>query len=171
MRIQHVLVHSLGSIWSEKISPDGSSRVWNTTGVFDGRALRSRARRFGQIALGRVAHAEFLAAGSIRPGVWVADAAFRDGQIGQLMLIGRAAQHLEPEWYLMTMTERLIGKIDTGAVDPGSTYVLSHSVWRCREEVLLLARPFVSICGERGTVTLIPECNGCRWQSREWAPQ
>lgn len=171
MRMPCVFVHSLGSIWFEKIEPDGSARVWNTTGVFDGRTVRPRSRRFGQIGLGRLAHAEFLASGLVRPGVWVVDAASREGEAGQLFLIGRAAQHLEPEWYLVTVTERLIGKIDAGSIDTSSAYVLSHSAWRCRQEVLLLTRPFVSICGAQGTATLVPERCGCRWQCREWVSQ
>ena len=67
-----VFVHSLGSLWQEKVLPAGGTRIWNTTGIRDGDRVRSCAKVFGQLRLGARARAELCASREITGAKWVA---------------------------------------------------------------------------------------------------
>ncbi|MGH9631985.1 MAG: hypothetical protein ACRD7E_27080 [Bryobacteraceae bacterium] len=165
-----VYVHSLGSVWQEKSDTIRGSRIWNTTGIEDGRRIRPRSTLFGQVSLGNAARVELNKSGRLTPGTWVASAMNVYKGIPRIHLQHRTKASNVPEWYLVVVTETLIGQLHElsfGAAG-GETTMVSYSIWKEREEAMLLMRPFASLKGERGTAVLIPQTPGCRWQTTEW---
>lgn len=168
MRTMKIWVHSVGSVWLEKRRPDGRASIWNTTGISDGRLLRPRSVTFGQISFGRQARLDLAAMGELRKGMWIARPLNESGGIRRVELVCRAAPSESPDWYMATMTERIVGAIHTHAMSEELTQLVSHSKWRGREELLLLLKPLAVMSGDRGTATLIPEIHGCVWRTEGW---
>ena len=75
-----------------------------------------------------------------------------------------------PEWYLVVVTESLIGQLHECSFGGagGETTMVSYSVWKERQEAMLLMRPFASLKCEHGSAILIPQTPGCRWRTSEW---
>ena len=75
-----------------------------------------------------------------------------------------------PEWYLVVITESLIGQLHECSFGGagGETTMVSYSVWKERQEAMLLMRPFASLKCEHGSAILIPQTPGCRWRTSEW---
>jgi hypothetical protein len=164
-----VYVHSLGSVWQEKSDTIRGSRIWNTTGIDDGRRIRPRSRLFGQVSFGYAARIELNKRGKLKPGTWVTSEMSMHKGIPRIHLRYRTKASNIPEWYLVVVTESLIGQLhDCSLSGAGGATMLSYSVWRERQEAMLLMRPFASLKGERGTAILIPQTPGCSWRTSEW---
>jgi len=168
MGTMKVWVYSVGSVWLERSRPDGRTSVWNTTGIFDGRLIRPRSITFGQISLGRKARLDCAAKGKLRTGMWIARPLNEHEGIRRIELLCRTAAAESPDWYLAAVTASCVGRIHIEALNAETAQLVSHSAWRGREELLLLLKPFAVICGDRGTMTLIPELHGCAWRIEEW---
>lgn len=166
-----VYVHSLGSVWQEKSNTTHGSRVWNTTGIDDGRCIRPRSRLFGQVSLGSAARIELNKCGRLRPGTWVTSEMSQYKGIPRIHLQHRTRASNVPEWYLVVVTKALIGQFRECFFRAGETSVVSYSVWKDRQEAMLLMRAFACLKGERGAATLIPQTRGCVWRTAEWVPR
>lgn len=161
-------VHSLGSFWQSKAREDGQPSVWNTTGIDDGKSIRSRSEVFGQVALSSLAQIELNKKGAIQPSVWNTSALTEHAGIRKLQLIARASDTSMPSLCLVTVTEALIGTLREDGWDARDTQVVSHSSLGQRQEVMLLMRPFGWLKGERGTATLVPVRRGFEWRTVPW---
>jgi hypothetical protein len=112
-----VFVHSLGSIWHAREHASGATSVWNTTGIDDGKRIRPRSEVYGQVALGRRAQLELHKHGSIRPGLWIASKLTEYAGSRKLQLIVRAPADSAADFYLVTITETLIGPVANDGCD------------------------------------------------------
>ena len=110
-----VFVYSIGSLWQEKVRTSGYTTVWNTTGVDDGKRLRSRAKVFGQVAFGCKARLEVGRFGGIPPSMWLATGLTEHKGIRRVQLIVRVSPSSKPDRYLVTVTERLVGPLTPAA--------------------------------------------------------
>jgi hypothetical protein len=164
-----VFVHSLGSIWCTRAHVSGSTSVWNTTGIDDGKRIRPRSEVYGQVALGRRAQLELHKHGSIRPGLWIASKLTEYAGSRKLQLIVRAPADSAADFYLVTITETLIGPVANDGCDASETQIVSHSRWNHHQEIMLLLRPFDWLSGEHASATLIPTNCGCEWRIAQWS--
>lgn len=164
-----VHVQRFGSVWHERVRPDLPVRIWNTTGIDDGKRLLPRSRVFGQVSLGKLARIEANRYGRLSPGYWLMSEVTEYKGIRRLHLHRRAPSPCTAEWYLKVVTEGLVGCFREDFCDAENTKVVSHSVWRGHQEVMLLVRPFAWLKGERGTATLIPGPDGGVWRLEEWS--
>jgi hypothetical protein len=80
--------------------------------------------------------------------MWIATPANECGGIRRVELICRAAPEGLPDWYMATVTERVLARSHSGMNE--IVQLVSHSAWRGREEMLLLLKPFAVISGDRG---------------------
>jgi hypothetical protein len=166
-----VFVHSFGSIWQDKSRKDGGTSVWNTTGVDDGRGIRPRSKVYGQVALGQRAQLELNKQGAFKPSAWVTSGLSEHAGIRRLQLLVRASADCVPGWYLVTVTEGLIGALLGDGWDASETQIVSHSSWNQHQEIMLLMRPFGWLKADRGTATLVPGPRGCEWRTEAWKPK
>src|SRR5262245_26854568 len=132
-----VLVYSVGSLWQEKVRTSGYTTVWNTTGVDDGKRLRSRAKVFGQLVFGRKARLEVARFGGMPPSMWLASEPTEYKGIRRVQLIIRVSPRCEPERYLVTVTERLVGSLQGESWASDGTELVSFSAWKEKQEVML----------------------------------
>ncbi len=163
-----VFVHSLGSLWQTKTLPCGSTRIWNTTGIRDGRQVRSCATVFGQVVFGRQARQLLAATGAANGTVWTSDGIAEAGESRKLKLIGRAPRTSAPDLYVATVTEALVGELELGAWDASRATVISFSARRSRQELMLLVRPFAWLRGANGSAVFVPDGGSCRWNVTRW---
>jgi hypothetical protein len=133
----------------------------------DGKRIRPRSEVYGQVALGRRAQLELQKHGSIRPGVWIASKLTEYAGSRKLQLIVRAPADSDADFYLVTITDTLIGLLSEDGWDPRE--IVSCSRWNDRQEIMLLLRPFGWLRGERATATLIPTNRGCEWRIAQWS--
>jgi hypothetical protein len=164
-----VLVHSLGRVWQEKPNDEGSTSVWNTTGINDGVRTRPRSKTFGQVSFTRRARLALSGSRPITPSLWVTSGLNEHGNSRKLQLIVRAPTACAPDRYLVTITETLVGHVDDRAWETEQTQLVSHSEWKGRQELMLLMRPFGWIRGAGGTAVLIvDDKNRCSWSVNPW---
>jgi hypothetical protein len=164
-----IFVHSLGSIWQTKARSSGVTSVWNTTGIGDGKRIRPRSEVYGQVALGSRAQLELNKHGVIRPGLWIASKLTEYAGSRKLQLIVRAPADSAADFYLVTITDTLIGLLSEDGWDPRETQIVSRSRWNDRQEIMLLVRPFGWLRGAHATSTLIPTNRGCEWRIAQWS--
>ena len=163
-----VYLHSTGSRWTRKDRTEGGTSIWVSTGIGDGDKVRARSKVFGQVALGRDAVAEINRIGGLRRHAWVAsDLALRAG-IRQMQLIHPAPGGAPPEWYLVTVTESLVGCIHENEQDANRTIFIAQSSYKTWQETMLLVRPFGNLLGEDGAAVLMIEDGECRWRVTRW---
>jgi hypothetical protein len=106
---------------------------------------------------------------AIQPAVWIASELKKHSGIRKLQLILRASAGSAPDFYLVTINETFIGRLEDDGWDPRETEVVSHSQWNVRQEIMLLMRPFGWLKGERATATLIPSERGFEWRVVQWS--
>ncbi len=163
-----VFVHSLGSLWQEKILPAGGARVWNTTGIRDGPQIRSCAKIFGQVKLGARARMELSRSGGVTGAAWNASELVEVNRARKLALLCRSSRATAADLYIVTVTERLIGELQMDSWDPAKAALISFSTWRSRQEVMLLMQPFAWLQGSTGSAVLVANGGGCEWNVTRW---
>lgn len=163
-----IFVHSLGSLWQEKMLPAGGVRIWNTTGIRDGPRIRSCAKIFGQVKFGARARTELSGSRSITGASWSASGPVGFDHVRKLALMCRAPQRATPELYLVTVSESLAGQLDQDSFDASRTALISFSSWRSRQEVMLLMQPFAWLRGSEGSAVLVVSAGKCGWEVTRW---
>ena len=96
---------------SRKILPAGGSRGWNTTGIRDGPQVRSYAKVFGQVKLGVKARFELSRSGELTGVAWTASDVVDVNRCRRLALLCRASRAAVAEFFIVTVTESLIGEL------------------------------------------------------------
>jgi hypothetical protein len=163
-----IFVHSLGSLWQEKLLPTGGVRIWNTTGIRDGLRVRSCAEVFGQVKFGVRARTELSGSKPITGALWTASGSASPDCVRKVALLCRAPQGVTPALYLVTVSEGLVGQLDHDSFDVSQTAMISFSKWRSRQEVMLLMQPFAWLRGSEGSAVLIADGGRCNWEVRRW---
>lgn len=163
-----VFVDSLGSLWQRKDLPNGGTRVWNTTGVMTASRVRSCAMSFGQVLFGGKAKAFLNHRSVITGSAWISRELTAVANGRRLTLLCRAPKAAVPDWYLVTVTDGLIGAIEPDGVDPTNALVVSWSRHRDRQEWLLLVRPYAWLSGAAGSAVWTPTDDSYLWSIRRW---
>lgn len=163
-----VFIHSLGSLWQEKILPAGGARVWNTTGIRDGPRVRSCAKVFGQVSLGARARVDFAASREMTGATWATSEPLEVNHARKLKLLCRASRASVPESYLVTVTENLVGELQPDSWDASLATLLSFSKWRSRQEVMLLMQPFAWLRGSAASAVFCVRDGACSWTITKW---
>jgi hypothetical protein len=163
-----VFVHSLGSLWQEKVLPAGGARVWNTTGIRDGLQVRSCAKVFGQVKLGAKARLELARSGELTGVVWTASDLVEFNRNRKLALLCRASSAAVAESYVVTVTESLVGELHMDSWDGSRATLISFSKWRSRQEVMLAMQPFAWLRGSAGSAVLVASGGKCDWRVTRW---
>lgn len=161
-----VCVLSLGSLWQEP--KDGKAVVWNTTAVEDLRGLESRATIYGQVRFGTRLLQEALGTARMRGSLWHASGIGEHLGIRKLSLEWRAPRGSHPDWYMVRVTEELVGALDADSWQPDATTVVSFSTWQSRQECLVLARRHAWIRGAGGSAVLTPLSANGDWAVTRW---
>lgn len=149
-----VLVQSWGSVWQERDTRQGATRIWNTSGVIVGGRVQPRSRIFGQVAFGRRARLDLSRGIPTTPSAWIATSVAERGRIRQIQLLARPQRGAAPDRVLVAITERLVGRLSEQSWDPGETELLSFSECGHRQEVMLLMRSFGWLRGSAATAVL-----------------
>lgn len=163
-----VYLHSTGSRWTRKDRPKGGTSIWVSTGISDGEKVRARSKVFGQVALGRQAVAEINRIGGLRRHAWIASELSLRAGIRQMQLIHPAPEGAKPEWFLVTVTESLVGRIHENEQDPNRTIFIAQSSYKTWQETMLLVQPIGNLLGEDGVAVLMIEDGECRWRVTRW---
>lgn len=163
-----IFVHSLGSLWQEKMLPAGGVRIWNTTGIRDGPRVRSCAKIFGQVKFGARVRTELSGSRSITGASWTATGSAGLDHVRKLGLLCRAPQGVTPALYLVTVSESLVGPLEHDSFDVARTALISFSKWRSRQEVMLLMQPFAWLRGSAGSAVLVVNAGSCEWEVTRW---
>jgi hypothetical protein len=163
-----VFVHSLGSLWQEKVLPAGGTRIWNTTGIRDGSRLRSCATIFGQIKFSTTARMEVHGSRPIAGGTWITGELVDGSAARKLAPLCRASRATVPDFYLVTVTEGLIGELEMDSWDASLTALISFSERGSHQEVMLLMRPFAWLRGSAGCAVLTVRDGKCDWKVTRW---
>lgn len=163
-----VLVSSVGSLWQEKIRTSGCTTVWNTTGIDDGKRIRSRAKVFGQIAFGRQARLDVVRFSGVRRSLWLTNEPTEHKGIRRVQLVARADQSSKPDRCLVTITERLAGTLQGDNWASSGTELISFSEWNHKQEAMLLMHPFGWIRGTTGSAVLSVSGRTCGWIVERW---
>ena len=163
-----VFVHSLGSLWQERILPAGGARVWNTTGIRDGPQVRSYAKVFGQVKLGAKARLDLSRSGELTGVAWTASDVVEVNRCRKLALLCRASREAVAEFCIVTVTESLIGELCMDSWDGSRATLISFSTWRSRQEVMLVMQPFAWLRGSTGSAVLVVSGGRCNWKVTRW---
>lgn len=163
-----VFVHSLGSLWQEKVLPAGGTRIWNTTGIRDGSRLRSCATIFGQIKFTATARREVHGSRPIMGATWITSGLVDGSTARKLALLCRASRAAVPDLYLVTVTEVLIGELEMDSWDASQTTLISFSKRGHHQEAMLLMRPFAWLRGSAGSAVLTVRDGKCNWKVTRW---
>jgi hypothetical protein len=163
-----VFVHSLGSLWQEKVLPAGGARVWNTTGIRDGPQVRSYAKVFGQVKLGARAGLELARSGELTGAAWTATDLVEVNRCRKLALLCRTSRASTAELFIVTVTENLVGELGMDSWDSTNTTLISFSRWRSRQEVMLAMHPFAWLRGATGSAVLVASGGRCDWKVTRW---
>ncbi|MCZ2076608.1 MAG: hypothetical protein LC130_16625 [Bryobacterales bacterium] len=163
-----IFVHSLGSLWQENVLPAGGVRIWNTTGIRDGRRVRPCAKVFGQVKLGPRARADVGESRSLTGSAWMTNGLVDVHDVRKLALLCRAARRATPDLYLVTVTESLVGPLEQDSFDASRSALMSFSAWRSRQEMMLLMQPFAWLRGSNGSAVLVVDSGKCNWNVTRW---
>ena len=161
-----VCVLSLGSYWREP--KDGRPVVWNSSGVLDQRGLRPRAKVSGHVRLNSRLYQEALGTSGLSGSCWHASPLGEHLGIRMLALQRRAERNSPPDWYLVSVTEQLVGTLDDESWDPKNSVLISFSEWKARQEVLLLVGSHGWLRGRLGSAVLTPGGPDGDWNVKGW---
>ena len=159
-------VLSFGSYWREP--NDGRPVVWNSSGVLDQRGLRPRAKVFGHVRLNSRLYQEALGTSGLSGSCWQASPLGEHLGIRKLALQRRVRRNSTPDWYLVAVTEQLVGALDNGSWDPIDSLLVSFSEWKTKQEVLLLIRRHGWLRGRLGSAVLTPGGPDGNWNVKGW---
>jgi len=163
-----VFVHSLGSLWQQKMLPAGGVRVWNTTGIRDGPRVRSHAKVFGHVKLGSKARLELARSGELAGAAWTASDLVEVNRCRKLALLCRASRAAAAELFIVTVTESLVGELGMDSWDVSRATLISFSRWRSRQEVMLAMQPFAWLRGSTGSAVFVVIGGRCDWEVTRW---
>ncbi len=161
-----VCVLSVGSCWRQP--DDGRPVVWNSSGVLDQRGLRPRAKVFGQVRFSSRLYQEALGTSGLNGSCWQASPLAEHLGIRTLDLQRRVRHSSLPDWYLVSVTEQLVGALDDGSWDPTETLLVSFSEWKTRQEVLLLVGRHAWLRGRLGSAVFTPGGPAGNWDISRW---
>ncbi len=164
-----VFVHSFGSWWERKERPSGGYAIWNSTGINDGVRVRPRSTLFGQISFGHRARIEIAQHGRVRTGPWLASDLEERNGIRQMQLIARASAAQTIGWYLVTVTEALVGRLSLDRSTTPEVRVIAQSAHKTRQETMLLVRPSATLHGDSGLATFIASGVSSYWDVTKWS--
>lgn len=161
-----VCVLSVGSCWRQP--NDGGPVVWNCSGVLDQRRLRPRAKVFGQVRFNSRLYQEALGTSGLTGSCWQASPLAEHLGIRKLELQRRVRRNALPDWYLVSVTEQLVGTLDDGSWDPKASLLVSFSEWKAKQEVLLLVGYHGWLRGRLGSAVLTPGGPAGDWIVSRW---
>jgi len=78
----------------------------------------------------------------VTSAAWMTSELMEATDVRKLKLLCRASRTSAPDWYLVTVTEGLIGHLQPDGWDDANTMVLSFSMTKTRQEIMLLMLPF-----------------------------
>lgn len=163
-----IFIHSLGSLWQQKTLSAGATKVWNTTGIADGPRIRSCAKVFGQVSFSAKARTELNKLGEITGTRWIASEPAEGNGSRKLKLLCPASGNAFADWYLVTVTEGLVGQFHLDSWDAANAVLLSFSARKPRQEAMFLMRPFAWIHGSIASAVLSPNSRSCGWTVTKW---
>lgn len=161
-----VCILSLGSYWREP--NDGRPVVWNSSGVLDQRGLRQRSKVHGHVRLSSRLYQEALGSSGLSGSCWHVSAFGEHLGMRTVALERRANHTSSPDWYLVSVTEQLVGALDDGSWDPASSHLLSLSSWKTKQEALLLVDRHGWLRGASGSAVLTPGGPDGDWAISRW---
>ena len=161
-----VCVLSLGSCW--RAPNDGRPVVWNSSGVLDHRRVSPRAKVFGQVRFNSRLYQEALGTSGLSGSCWQAPQLAEHLGIRKLDLRRRVRCSSHPDWYLVSVTEQLVGTLDDGSWEPNNSFLVSFSEWKTRQEALLLVGRHGWLRGGLGSAVLTPGEPAGDWDVSRW---
>ena len=161
-----VCVLSLGSYWREP--NDGRPVVWNSSGVLDPRGLRPRSKVSGHVRFNSRLYQEALGTSGLSGSCWQASPLGEYLGIRKLALHRRVRRNSTPDWYLVSVTDQLVGTLDAGSWDRKDSLLVSFSEWKARQEALLLVGRHGWLRGSLGSAVLTPGGPDGDWNVRGW---
>jgi hypothetical protein len=88
--------------------------------------------------------------------------------IRKLALQRRVRRNSTPDWYLVSVTEQLVGTLDDEGWDTKDSLLVSFSEWKARQEVLLLVGRHGWLRGRLGSAVLTPGGPDGDWNVKGW---
>jgi hypothetical protein len=88
--------------------------------------------------------------------------------IRKLALQRRVRRNSTPDWYLVSVTEQLVGTLDEGSWDPKDSFLVSFSEWKTKQEALLLVPRHGWLRGRLGSAVLTPGGPDGDWNVKGW---
>ena len=161
-----VCILSLGSCWREP--RDGRPFVWNSSGVADLGGTRQRAKVRGQVRFDSRLYQQAVGTSRLRGSCWHAAPFSESMGFRGLALDRRASHRTSADWYLVSVTEQMIGSFDEASWDPQGTQLISLSHWKSAQQALLLARRDAWLRGSAGTAVFTPNSAAGDWAIRTW---
>jgi hypothetical protein len=161
-----VRVLSLGSCWRD--ADDRRPFVWNTSGVSDLRVISPRSKVPGQVRFNARLLQEAIGTTGLRGSTWHASPVSERLGFRGLALERRASQSTSAEWWLVSVTDRLSGKLDDASWDPDKVQLISLSQWKGAQEAIFLARRNAWLRGTSGAAVFTPNAPGGDWAVRNW---
>lgn len=161
-----VCILSLGSYWREP--SDGRPFVWNSAGVADLRGTRQRAKVRGQVRFDSRLYQQVVATSQLRGSCWHSSPVSESLGFRGLALERRASHTAAADWYLVSVTEQMIGTLNETIWDPQGTQLISLSHWKSAQQALFLARRDAWLSGSAGTALFTPNSADGDWAVRSW---
>ena len=161
-----VCVLSLGSYWREP--KDGRPVIWNSSGVLDQRGLRQRSKVCGHVRINSRLCQEALGSSGLSGTCWQASPVGEHLGMRTVALERRASRASCADWYLVSVTEQLVGTLDDGSWGQPSVHLLSLSSWKTKQEALLLVGRHGWVRGALGSAVLTPGGPNGDWTVSRW---
>ena len=161
-----ICVLSLGSYWREP--KDGRPVIWNSSGVADQSELRQRSKVRGHVRFNSRLYQEAVASSGLNGSCWHASPFAEHVGMRTVALERRASRTSCADWYLVSVTEQLVGTLDEGSWDPNNSRLISLSTWTTKQEALLLAGSHCWLRGTTGSALLTPAGPDGDWSVSRW---
>lgn len=161
-----VRVLSLGSCWRD--ADDRRPFVWNTSGVLDLRGASPRSKVPGLVRFhARLLH-EAIGTTGLRGSTWHASPVSERLGFRGLALERRASQSTPPDWWLVSVTDRLAGTLDDASWDPDNVQLIALLQWKGAQEAIFLVRRNAWIRGTTGAAVFMPDETAGHWAVKSW---
>ena len=161
-----VCVLSVGSYW--RVPKDGRPVIWNSSGVADQRELRPRSKVRGHVRFNGRLYQEALGSSGLIGSLWLASPVDEHLGMQTVALERRASRASCADWYLVSLTEEIVGALDCSSCDATSSHLLSLSSWKTKQEALLLVRRHGWVRGTLGSAVLTPDGPHGDWTVNRW---
>ena len=142
--------------------------VWNSSGVLDQRGLRQRSTVRGHVRFNSRLYQEVLGSSGGRGSCWQASPFGEHLGMRTIALERRANPTSCVDWYLVSVTEQLVGALDDESWGLISSHLLSLSSWKSKQEALLLVGPHGWVRGTQGSAVLTPGGPNGDWSVSRW---